>query len=96
MIIANIADFREAARRRLPHFLFEYVDGGSYAEETLRRNVADLAGIALDEGDAEALLHVGQRLAERGLGHPERCGRLTKMLKISHGDEGPKLGNGGR
>ena len=47
MIIANIADFREAARRRLPHFLFEYVDGGSYAEETLRRNVADLASIAL-------------------------------------------------
>ncbi len=47
MIIANIADFREAARRRLPHFLFEYLDGGSYAEETLRRNVADLAGIAL-------------------------------------------------
>lgn len=47
MIIANIADFREAARRRLPHFLFEYLDGGSYAEETLRRNVADLAEIAL-------------------------------------------------
>ncbi|GEN99098.1 L-lactate dehydrogenase [Novosphingobium sediminis] len=47
MIIANIADFREAARRRLPHFLFEYLDGGSYAEETLRRNVSDLAGIAL-------------------------------------------------
>ncbi len=47
MIIANIADFREAARRRLPHFLFEYVDGGSYAEETLRRNISDLAGIAL-------------------------------------------------
>jgi L-lactate dehydrogenase (cytochrome) len=47
VIIANIADFREAARRRLPHFLFEYLDGGSYAEETLRRNVSDLAGIAL-------------------------------------------------
>ena len=47
MIIANIADFREAARRRLPHFLFEYLDGGSYAEETLRRNVSDLAVIAL-------------------------------------------------
>lgn len=47
MIIANIADFREAARRQLPHFLFEYVDGGSYAEATLRRNVSDLAEIAL-------------------------------------------------
>jgi len=47
MIIANIADFREAARRRLPRFLFEYIDGGSYSETTLRRNVDDLAGIAL-------------------------------------------------
>ena len=47
MIIASIADFREAARRRLPRFLFEYIDGGSYAEATLRRNVEDLAGLPL-------------------------------------------------
>jgi L-lactate dehydrogenase (cytochrome) len=47
MIIASIPDFREAARRRTPHFLFEYVDGGSYAEVTLRRNIADLEAIAL-------------------------------------------------
>ncbi|MEO8722277.1 MAG: FMN-dependent L-lactate dehydrogenase LldD [Sphingobium sp.] len=47
MIIANIADFREAARRRLPRFLFEYIDGGSYSEVTLGKNVTDLSGIAL-------------------------------------------------
>lgn len=47
MITASIADFREAARHRLPRFLFEYIDGGSYAEATLRRNVSDLADIAL-------------------------------------------------
>ena len=47
MIIANIADFRAAARRRLPRFLFEYIDGGSYGEVTLRRNSSDLADIAL-------------------------------------------------
>lgn len=47
MIISSAADFREAARRRLPRFLFDYADGGAYAEETLRRNVSDLAGIAL-------------------------------------------------
>lgn len=47
MITASITDFREAARRRLPHFLFEYIDGGSYAEATLRRNVSDLAEISL-------------------------------------------------
>jgi L-lactate dehydrogenase (cytochrome) len=47
MIISSTHDFREAARRRLPRFLFDYADGGAYAEETLRRNVSDLAGIAL-------------------------------------------------
>jgi L-lactate dehydrogenase (cytochrome) len=40
-------DYRELARRRLPHFLFEYIDGGSYAEETLRRNVEELAAVTL-------------------------------------------------
>jgi L-lactate dehydrogenase (cytochrome) len=47
MIISSATDFREAARRRLPRFLFDYADGGAYAEETLRRNVSDLAKIEL-------------------------------------------------
>jgi L-lactate dehydrogenase (cytochrome) len=47
MRIASVADFREAARRRLPRFLFDYIDGGSYAEATLRRSVADLAEVEL-------------------------------------------------
>lgn len=47
VIISSAADFREAARRRLPRFLFDYAEGGAYSEVTLRRNVADLAGIAL-------------------------------------------------
>lgn len=47
MKAASIDDYREAARRRLPHFLFEYFDGGSYAERTLHANIADLQDIAL-------------------------------------------------
>ena len=47
MPIASVLDFREAARRRLPRFLFEYIDGGSYAEVTLRKNVSELGDIAL-------------------------------------------------
>jgi L-lactate dehydrogenase (cytochrome) len=47
MAVASVADFRTAAKRRLPRFLFDYIDGGSYAEVTLRRNVDDLADIAL-------------------------------------------------
>jgi L-lactate dehydrogenase (cytochrome) len=43
----SIPDFREAARRRLPHFLFEYIDGGSYDQVTLATNTADLRSIAL-------------------------------------------------
>ncbi|HVY86338.1 MAG TPA: FMN-dependent L-lactate dehydrogenase LldD [Caulobacterales bacterium] len=46
-IAASPLDYRELARRRLPHFLFEYIDGGSYAETTLHRNVADLQAVAL-------------------------------------------------
>ena len=47
MRAASVADFRERARRRLPNMFFEYIDGGSYAEVTLGRNVADLEAIAL-------------------------------------------------
>ncbi|AFW00898.1 alpha-hydroxy-acid oxidizing enzyme [Gluconobacter oxydans] len=47
MIISSATDYREAARRRLPPFLFQYIDGGSYAEQTMRRNISDLANIAL-------------------------------------------------
>ena len=44
---ASISDFRELARRRLPPLLFHYLDGGSYDEITLRRNVSELQAIAL-------------------------------------------------
>jgi L-lactate dehydrogenase (cytochrome) len=44
---ASISDYRALAKARLPHFLFEYLDGGSYDEETLRRNVDDLRAVAL-------------------------------------------------
>ncbi|MEM9840399.1 MAG: alpha-hydroxy acid oxidase [Pseudomonadota bacterium] len=34
----NIADLREAARRRLPRMVFDYIDGGAEDERTLRAN----------------------------------------------------------
>jgi L-lactate dehydrogenase (cytochrome) len=46
---ASISDYRALARARLPHFLFEYLDGGSYDEVTLRRNVEDLQSVALKQ-----------------------------------------------
>src|SRR5471032_2216274 len=47
MIISSASDYREAARRKLPRFLFDYIDGGAYAEHTLRANSADLTDIKL-------------------------------------------------
>jgi L-lactate dehydrogenase (cytochrome) len=44
---ASVSDYRELARRRLPRIFFEYIDGGSYAEATLKRNVADMEAISL-------------------------------------------------
>ena len=34
MIVSSASDYREAARRRLPGFLFDYIDGGANAEQT--------------------------------------------------------------
>src|SRR4051812_41306072 len=70
MKAASAQDYRELARRRLPPFLFEYIDGGSYAEVTLRRNVEDLERTALrqrvlrDVSDIDLSVELfGQRMA---------------------------------
>jgi L-lactate dehydrogenase (cytochrome) len=47
MKAASPLDYRALAKERLPRFLFEYYDGGSYSEVTLRRNIADLELVAL-------------------------------------------------
>ncbi|MDC9596508.1 FMN-dependent L-lactate dehydrogenase LldD [Xenorhabdus anantnagensis] len=47
MIISAPTDYRVAAKAKLPPFLFHYIDGGAYAEHTLKRNTADLSNIEL-------------------------------------------------
>ncbi|PWD82919.1 FMN-dependent L-lactate dehydrogenase LldD [Ignatzschineria cameli] len=49
MIISASTDYRKAAQKTLPPFLFHYIDGGAYAEHTLRRNVSDLSDIELKQ-----------------------------------------------
>ena len=44
---ASVSDWRLRAQSRLPRMMFDYIDGGSYAESTLRRNVEDFERIAL-------------------------------------------------
>ncbi|PWJ84534.1 (S)-mandelate dehydrogenase [Pseudaminobacter salicylatoxidans] len=45
--VRNIADLREMARRRVPRFSFEYVDGGADDELTLAGNRAAFAGLQI-------------------------------------------------
>ena len=40
--ITCIEDLRQIHKRRVPKPFFDYVDGGSYAEETLRANISDM------------------------------------------------------
>ena len=35
----SVADLRAISKRRLPHGVFDYIDGGSEGEYTMRRNV---------------------------------------------------------
>ena len=42
-----IADYRDLARRRLPPILFDYIDGGSGSEQTLRRNSEAMQDVRL-------------------------------------------------
>ncbi|WP_280563763.1 FMN-dependent L-lactate dehydrogenase LldD [Chromohalobacter sp. 48-RD10] len=58
MIISASTDYRQAAKRRIPPFLFHYADGGAYAEHTLRRNVEDLADIALRQRVLKDMSHL--------------------------------------
>jgi L-lactate dehydrogenase (cytochrome) len=46
-VILSIEDLRARARRRIPRAIFDYADGGSYQESTLKANTADLDAIAL-------------------------------------------------
>jgi (S)-mandelate dehydrogenase len=43
----NIADLRAVAQRRVPHFVFEYVEGGAEDEATLRCNRSVFEGLRL-------------------------------------------------
>ncbi|VEB32729.1 alpha-hydroxy-acid oxidizing protein [Legionella cherrii] len=70
MIISSITDYREAARRKLPRFLFDYIDGGAFAEQTLKANTEDLAKVLLRQRILKNVGHLnfetellGQKLA---------------------------------
>ena len=59
MAIVNIEDLRQAARRRLPRSVFDYIDGGADAEVTLRENVRAYEDIAFRPKSAVKIPEVG-------------------------------------
>jgi L-lactate dehydrogenase (cytochrome) len=53
-----IEDLRQSARRKVPRAFFDYAEAGSYAQETLRANRADLEAIKLRQ---RVLVNVDRR-----------------------------------
>ncbi|PWH56181.1 FMN-dependent L-lactate dehydrogenase LldD [Escherichia coli] len=47
MIISSPADYRDAAKHRLPRFLFDYIDGGAVTEKTMHENMTSLSSVSL-------------------------------------------------
>ncbi len=72
MKIVNYQGFRDAAQKRLPRFIFEYIDGGSYDEHTLRRNVDDFKSVTLRQKVLRDVsnLQLGTRLFGRDMALP--------------------------
>jgi L-lactate dehydrogenase (cytochrome) len=56
--VTCIEDLRQLSRQRIPKMFFDYAEAGSYAEETLRANRADMERIRLRQ---RVLVDVSQR-----------------------------------
>lgn len=50
--------YREKARRRLPRHVFDYIDGGSFNEWTIKKNSEDLSRICLQPGVLRDVSHI--------------------------------------
>ena len=64
--ITCIEDLRQVHMRKVPKAFFDYVDRGSYAEETLRANRDDL------QADQIPAAHPGRYLGARSFDHHPR------------------------
>lgn len=63
----SLADYKRLAEARLPPFLFEYIEAGSYSEQTRLANRRDLADIALRQRVLRDVSDID--LSTRLLGH---------------------------
>src|ERR1700744_6281738 len=71
MIIANVEDYRQQCEARLPRFLYDYISGGSYQENTLRANIAELQAtllrqcVMVDESHLNLSIDLGDQTMSR-------------------------------
>ncbi|MEO7405360.1 MAG: alpha-hydroxy acid oxidase [Burkholderiales bacterium] len=85
--ITCIEDLRQLAMKRASRAIFDYVDRGSYAEDTIRANSADLARMRLRQ---RVMIDVSERnLATTMIGEPVSMPMAiapTGLTGIMHGD----------
>jgi L-lactate dehydrogenase (cytochrome) len=85
--ITCIEDLRELHKRRVPKAFFDYADRGSYSEETLRANRADLQQIKFRQ---RVLVDISKRdLSTNILGEPAAMPLILApvgLLGMQHGD----------
>ena len=65
-VVTCIEDLRSLARKRVARAIFDYVDRGSYAEQTLHANRADLEGLMLRQRVAIDVEHRSTRATMLG------------------------------
>src|SRR4051812_4639125 len=93
-------DLAEAARRRLPHFLYEYIAGGSYDEQTLAANRDALTQVRLRQrvmrdvsGIETRTIMFGQELAlPLGLGPVGLAGMCARRGEVQAARAAEKAG----
>jgi len=85
--ILSIDDLRTLAKRRVPRAIFDYADGGSYDERTIRRNAADLDAMTFRQ---RVMIDVSQiSLATSFIGSPVSMPLAIGPVGLSglfHGD----------
>ena len=70
MVIANVDDARELARRRLPKVFFDYIDGAAFSEETAERNIQDFSRWTLQQRVLVDVSKRSQRVSYLGKERP--------------------------
>lgn len=99
-MIVSAREFRALARRRLPRFLFDYIDGAAYDEATCARNVSDLSAVRLRQRVLRNVEGVttSTRILGQGLG-PAHCagagGALRDVRKTRRGAGQSRRGGAG-